>query len=474
MSRLSGLSKNQRLFGTLRELLYYKSGLIGLAMLTILVIISLYTVIAIPADKAIYLWRSSEPWLDNPRTAAPEWIQIFIGRNLPKTIILNSDSDSLKTVSSYNGLKELKIELSFNYNYDDFPSEMNLFLKAKVSNASKLPQIRLEWIKPDGERIKLLETSLQRLNVSYYISVNEIILQNLVNYIKEKYGFIPSERCTQLKLLFGEYSIQGLKTGDLPVLKGQYKLIVTVTLFSEADDVSAKLVVYGIVYGIAGTDHLRRPLEIALLWGTPVALAFGLTASVVTTLIQLIIATIAAYYGGILDSLVQRVTEIYMVLPFLSFLIMIAVFYRIDIWTILIVIIILSIFSGGIKSTRALVMQIKEYPYVEAARAYGASNTRIIFFYIIPKIIPPVVPSLISAVPGYVFLEAALAFLGLGDPFLPTWGKVINDAFENGAVYRGYYYWVLEPSLLLIITGLAFAFLGFALDRIVNPKLREL
>ncbi|MEM0208243.1 MAG: hypothetical protein QW360_01475, partial [Thermofilum sp.] len=85
-----------------------------------------------------------------------------------------------------------------------------------------------------------------------------------------------------------------------------------------------------------------------------------------------------------------------------------------------------------------------------------------------------IVPGLISAVPGYVFLEAALSFLGLGDPFLPTWGKILNDAQNAGALYRGYYYWVLEPSILLMLTAFAFAFLGFALDRIVNPRLREM
>jgi peptide/nickel transport system permease protein len=77
-------------------------------------------------------------------------------------------------------------------------------------------------------------------------------------------------------------------------------------------------------------------------------------------------------------------------------------------------------------------------------------------------------------VPAFVFLEASLAVLGLGDPVLPTWGKIIQDANDNGALYRGYYYWILEPAVLLMITGLGFAMLGFALDRIFNPKLRDL
>jgi peptide/nickel transport system permease protein len=257
-------------------------------------------------------------------------------------------------------------------------------------------------------------------------------------------------------------------------LKGKYKLVIRGTLFGEDSDINARLIVYGKVHGLCGTDHLRRDLLVAILWGTPIALSFGLIASLTITFLQLIIATISGYYGGWIDSLIQRLTELYMILPFLPFLIMIATFYKLDIWILLAAIIALSIFGGGIKSTRALVMQIKEYPYVEAARAYGASSKRIVLLYIIPKILPPVIPGLIGAVPGYVFLEAALSFLGLGDPFLPTWGKVINDSNRLGALYKGYYYWVLQPAFMLVLTAFAFAFIGFALDKIVNPKLREI
>jgi len=90
----------------------------------------------------------------------------------------------------------------------------------------------------------------------------------------------------------------------------------------------------------------------------------------------------------------------------------------------------------------------------------------------IPRIIPLLLPTLVSSVPSYVFLEASLAVLGLGDPVLPTWGKIINEAWGYGALYKGMYYWILEPAVLLMLTGLAFAMLGFALDRIFNPKLR--
>jgi peptide/nickel transport system permease protein len=136
--------------------------------------------------------------------------------------------------------------------------------------------------------------------------------------------------------------------------------------------------------------------------------------------------------------------------------------------------ILLSIFGGAIITYRAVFLQVKESPYIEAARAYGSGNMRIVMIYLIPRIIPLLIPQLVTLIPSYVFLEASLAVLGLGDPVLPTWGKVITDALANGALYQGQYYWILQPAVLLMITGLAFAMLGFVLDRIFNPRLRGL
>jgi peptide/nickel transport system permease protein len=138
------------------------------------------------------------------------------------------------------------------------------------------------------------------------------------------------------------------------------------------------------------------------------------------------------------------------------------------------IIILLNIFGAGIKTYRAVFLQVKESGYIEAARAYGAGDVRIILRYLVPRIIPLLIPALVVLVPTFVFLEASLAVLGLGDPTLPTWGKIIDEARSNGALYQGYYYWMLEPSFLLMLTGLAFALVGFSLDRIFNPKLREL
>ena len=439
----------------------------------LLVGLSAYTVITIPYEQAVSLWRGEgRIYIENPRNAQPEWVNYF-GNNLPKTITLDSRNagtpgvTKLITPVTGTNIKLIRTILSFKYNYDSFPSELNIFFESRYNESAPLQKIF--WVKPDGTEIKLIDYIVKGKIDQQYLSANQDININLNNYIKSLYGPQNTTYQTQTILFANE---DALSKNSEP-LKGTYKLVIEGTLFGENPDTDTRMVVYGKVHGIAGTDHLRRDLIVGILWGTPVALAFGITASLTISLLQLILATISGYYGGRVDGFIQRITEIYMILPFLPILVMIAAFYKLDIWILLLVIIILSVFGPGVKSNRALVMQIKEYPYIEAARAYGASNARIVFLYIIPKILPPIVPNLIAAVPSYVFLEAALAFLGLGDPQLPTWGKIINDSFTEGALYKGYYYWVLEPALMLVLTAFAFSFLGFALDKIINPKLKE-
>lgn len=121
-----------------------------------------------------------------------------------------------------------------------------------------------------------------------------------------------------------------------------------------------------------------------------------------------------------------------------------------------------------------MLLPVKQAPFIEAARAYGASNRRIIFRYMIPRVLPVLIPAFVTLIPTFVFLEASLAVLGLGDPLLPTWGKILNDAQSEGALYNGYYYWVISPAVMLILGGIGFAMLGFALDRIFNPRLRKM
>ncbi len=441
---------------TLAEILHYPSAIAGLIIVFLLIVLAIYTVIAIPYQEAIRLWRGGEEvWQEYPKMAAPVWQNWFTRTKLAETIVLSTqDEEVSKTVQAISAdMTDIEIEIPFKYTYDTFPQELALYLTAKYKQ--KQPHVSIIWVTPDGREITLSDFSVQQ-SQSYRIS-QDTRLQRRLSGMKPEQG------------LFADPAL------ETPTpLKGNYKLVVSGIVFEPDSDLDAKFILYGQVYGLAGTDHRRRDLTIAILWGTPIALAFGLLAALGTTVTTMFIAGVGVWFGGVLDDLIQRITEINLVLPLLSILIMVGTFYSRSIWLMLGIVVLFSIFGSGIKNYRAIFLQIKESPYIEAARAYGAGSFRIILFYLIPRIIPLLVPQLVVLVPGYVFLEASLAVLGLGDPVLPTWGKIIDDARANGALFNGQYYWILEPSMLLMLTGLGFAMVGFALDRIFNPRLRGL
>lgn len=439
----------------LKEMFKYPTALAGVLIILIMTGISIYAVIAIPYNEAIRLWRGSEQdWYRNPKTAAPRWYNWFRKEKLPETFFISTEDDTvIETVDESGGQRVYHYTFPFDYSYDSFPDELTLYFTAQY--AEKAPFVGVTWITPDGREIRMGNFAIEKKH-TYRITQDEKLQRKLG-------GLSPV-----VGLFTGEES-----AGDPRPLKGEYRLQLEAVTFEAESALTAELVVYGKLAGWAGTDHLRRDLMVALLWGAPIALSFGLLAAVGTSLAQLIIAGTGAWFGGWVDELLQRITEVNMVIPFLPILIMIGTFYSRNIFTILSAVILLSIFGSGIKTFRAVFMQIKESAYIEAARSYGASSARIIFTYMIPRLIPMLIPQLVVLIPSFVFLEASLAVLGLGDPTLPTWGKMIDESRSNGALFQGWYYWVLEPSALLMVTGLAFTVVGYAMDRVFNPRLRE-
>jgi len=443
------------LIKTFRELLRYPSAIIGLTIILGLVGLSVYAIIAIPYNEAIRLWRGGEGvWYKNPKYAAPEWVNFFRAKKLPKSVFLSTLNGSISKEVKLDSLgnKQLTYSGSFNYTADAFPQDLVLFFKAKF--AEKKPHASVTWVMPDGTEVRIADFSVDQ-STSYYFSQDTKLQRRLKTDVVQTGLFVKDATIPK----------------QAPV-KGTYQFKISILTFEKDSDVDVEFVLYGLVHGLAGTDHLRRNLGISLLWGTPVALSFGLIGALGTSITTMLIAAFSVWYGGWIDELIQRITEVNMVLPTLPILIMVGTFYSRSLWVILGVIVILGIFGAGIKTLRSTFMQIKESSYIEAARAYGAGNFRIIFSYLMPRLIPLLIPGLVAGIPGFVFTEAGLAVLGLGDPVLPTWGKMINDANTAGALYQGLYYWVLEPAVLLMMAGLAFAFLGFSLDRIFNPRLR--
>ncbi len=451
----------KRLKESLKDFARYPSAVFGLIVVLGLILFSIYTIWKIPYGEAIRMWRASEAVVyKNPRNARPTWINWFRKDKLPVSLDAKAGEDpnfTKEVTPRAEGGKTIVFTYTFDYNYNALPQDIYLYFDTNYKERNPFADITVTT--PSGEEIKIISTGIsQKQNIRFEqdeklrTSLNRLHKRLVANTMEGIFSVVES---------------------DPPVTnKGTYKVNIKTTTFEEETDVNVEMVLFGRVFGAFGTDHMRRDLKVAMMWGAPIALAFGLTAALGTSLITMFIAAIGTWFGGWLDELIQRITEVNMVIPYLAILIMVGTFYSRSIWTLLVVTILLNIFSGAIKSQRAIFLQVKESTYIEAAKAYGANDLRIITRYMIPRIIPMLIPGLVSAVPSYVFLEASLALLGLGDPTVPTWGKVINDARSYGALYQGMFYWILEPAVFLMITGLGFAMLGFALDRIFNPRLR--
>ena len=324
--------------------------------------------------------------------------------------------------------------------------------------------VTLTWITPD-----LRETEIMRSRVN---SGQSFIISR---------DYSGGEGATSATQLPPSLSGQG---GQIPAIEslftdpaeersgaqpGKYTLRINAYTFEPGSNLDAKMILYGKVFGLAGTDNQRRDLKVGLLWGLPIALLIGIVGALATTLLSVTIAAVAAWFGGWVDGLVQRISEISMIIP--AFALALTVFYMVSdsIWVAFSAIILLMIFGNAVKTYRAAFVQVLHSGYFEAARSYGASDWRIIWHYMVPVIIPILIPQITIMVPFFVFYETSLAFVGVMDPVLPTWGKMVYDALDAGA-YSGYNYWVIQPIALMLITGIAFAMLGTALNSALNPK----
>jgi peptide/nickel transport system permease protein len=454
----------------IREIAYYPSAIFGLTVILFLLFGSLYAVIVFPYSQLNRLWQIQETGgrIYVPRLAKPLWVNWFRGDNnaLPLTLILNDQSGAILETSSVNasGGKDITLAYTINYPYADFPQELTVYFDSAFK--SKYPFASLNWITPDGRQFPLGNIGAgvaAHYDVDRNLSYRRILLQN-PNFQKWflDYGNYPT---SPVYLLFADPS------ADQPViLPGTYTLVVNAFTFESNSTLDAELVILGQVYGVAGTDYQRRDLLVPLLWGMPFALIIGLLGAFVTTALSMVVAATGVWFGGWVDALIQQLIETNMILPIIAISVMIYSYFNFSIWGLLGIVVLLNVFGSPTKSFRAALLQIKEAPYVEAAKAYGASDSRIILHYLIPRIVPVLIPQLVSLIPSYVFLEATLGIFNVKSNY-PTWGRVIYDALRYGASY-GSNLWVLQPLALLLLTGLAFSMLGFALERILNPRLK--
>lgn len=453
-----------------QELRRYPSAIFGLAVIFILLAGSIYAVTVLPYGQygQEYGQERMTGYRVIPRTAMPSWMNVFHDTPMLSTLVMKEDSPeaSVSTRTLENGWVEKTNTFTFDYSYEKIPSEIFLYLDPDY--IERVPFVSLEWIYPDGTTLMLKDKAISA-NTSYDFESGITPRQILNKNPKWKdwftlTGLYPTPA---FNLLFAEPG-----SSELILQRGNYRLTVTSLLFEKGSDVQPQLVLLGQVYGLAGTDYARRDLMVPLFWGMPFALLIGLVGTLITTLVAMLLPAIGVWFGGWADNLIQRLTEINMVLPSLPIAVLTNVLFGWNIWVILGIVVVLNTFGSPIKTLRSAFLQAKEALYIESARAYGASDFRIITHYLVPRILPVLIPLLISQVPSFIFLEATLGFFNIKSNY-PSWGRIIYEGLTRGALY-GSPFWVLEPIFLLLLTSLAFAMLGSALERILNPRMIDI
>ncbi len=221
-----------------------------------------------------------------------------------------------------------------------------------------------------------------------------------------------------------------------------------------------------------GTDSLGRDLFSQLLEGTKWALIIGVTAATCSVIFSTVVGLLSGYYGGAIDSILQRTAETVMTLPGFPLIVIIGSILRgVNIWNIVVLISLLG-WPGPSKVIRSQVLSLRERPFVDSARVSGASDARIIFRHIAPNILPLSFLYMTFGVTGAILAEASLSFIGLGDPTTVSWGMMLQWCYRSGFIYRAPF-WVIPPGLCITLLALAFYLIGAGTEQIINPRLRK-
>jgi peptide/nickel transport system permease protein len=224
------------------------------------------------------------------------------------------------------------------------------------------------------------------------------------------------------------------------------------------------------VFGPMGTDHLRRSVWAQFVWGSRVSLFVGLAATVLTITIGSVVGIVSGFVGGRVDAALMRITEWFLVIPFLPLAIVLASILGRNVWNIIFVIGVTS-WPSTARLIRAQVLTVKQRLFVDRARSLGAGGGHLVGRHILPNVSGLILANATLAVPISILTETTLAFLGLGDPSAPSWGKTLEEAFVNGAIVRNAWWYFLPAGLGILAVVLAFTMIGRTLEEIADPRL---
>jgi ABC-type dipeptide/oligopeptide/nickel transport systems, permease components len=421
-----------------------KSGRIGLAIFIVLVLIVILEPFLLSYSGTNERWNDIGYWQNLPMNAPPVWA----ARDMPGSEILKQVNFS----SEEDGVFFDSIQFIYYFDYGAPPDDLILYLDHIVPRSTFLS---VSITIPEMGDITILSREIpQGIPL-------RIPLARDADFKSAAYVLNPSLN-DPMDAFFSE--------------KGDYSIDLT---FVHADEdfhralEESYVQVLGKSHGLLGTDNNRRDLWSGVIAGTKWALLIGVLTAIISVLIGVLYGITSAYFGGVIDSLMQRIYEIMSSIPLLPLMIVIAAIFRPNIW---LVILLMCIFywTGSQKTVRAMALQVKEETFIEASRGFGAGSRWIIFRHMLPLLLPYTLAMMALTVPMAIVYEATLSLLGLGDSTIVTWGQILGSAVNSGAIINSLWWWVIPPGIAIVVVGMAFAFIGFALDTIVAPRLKTL
>ena len=350
-----------------------------------------------------------------PPYSKPDWLD----RSIASTVVLNASSDG-----------DFSVPLIWNYT-----------VPLRVALTGRLQGGSLRWTTPQGEfTLARAETGSEAISLD--LDARDIPF-------KKSVGIKPFDNMPGL--LFpskGEYRLSLLGSGD-------------VTLKIE-----------GGRWGWLGTDQRGRDVAALFVRGIRISLIVGIASTLIAMALGLSLGLLSGYAGGFTDALIMRTVAVLLSIPPLPILMVIAGMWGKGLWNL---VLILSIFSwmGTARTVRAMTLSLRDAPWVDGLRALGAKRNYILFRHLVPEALPLLLANVALGVPGAILAEAGLSFLGLSDPRLPSWGRMLHEAHVFGAFTNGAWWTILPPGLGISLICLIFMDMGRKLEERADPRLKQ-